>query len=397
MNKIKYIDLFAGIGGFHQAMNTFNSECIFASEIDKHAINTYGKNYGISSDLDVTTIDSEYLKDKVIDLLCGGFPCQAFSKAGNQAGFDDETKGTLFFDIERILKIKKNQGQPIKYILLENVANLVTHDNGNTYSVISKHLRELGYSITETPILASPHEFGIPQLRNRVFIAGIYRGVKNPEFLTLDISMFNKKKNESDCYSILETGLVDDKYNITEYENEVLTAWDEFYKGINIDIIGFPIWLEHLKDEECSSYPKWKQSIIKRNNILYKENRMFIDKWLQKYNPIEKFTKTHCKFEWQAGNDIDTLWEGIIQFRPSGVRVKRPTEFPALVAMVQIPIIGKYKRRLTVREVARLQSFPDDFIPDDLDQQAYKQFGNSVNVKVIHAILEKLLYHDKLM
>ena len=100
---------------------------------------------------------------------------------------------------------------------------------------------------------------------------------------------------------------------------------------------------------------------------------------------------THMKMEWQAGDSITSIWDGVIQFRPSGIRVKKPTCFPALVAMVQIPIIGKYKRRLTVREVARLQSFPEYFIPCENVQQAYKQFGNSVNVKVIENVVEKLI------
>ena len=98
--------------------------------------------------------------------------------------------------------------------------------------------------------------------------------------------------------------------------------------------------------------------------------------------------------EWQAGDSINSLWDGLIQCRPSGIRVKKPTCFPALVAMVQIPIIGKYKRKLTVREAARLQSFPDDFIPNDIDQQAYKQFGNAVNVNVIKTAADKLFNYE---
>ena len=117
---------------------------------------------------------------------------------------------------------------------------------------------------------------------------------------------------------------------------------------------------------------------------------MFIDSWSKKYNNLKDFTPTQKKFEWQAGNGIDSLWEGVIQFRPSGIRVKKPTCFPALVALVQIPIIGRYKRRLTVREAARLQSFPEDFIPNKSDQQAYKQFGNAVNVEVIKYMANKL-------
>ena len=121
-----------------------------------------------------------------------------------------------------------------------------------------------------------------------------------------------------------------------------------------------------------------------------KLNKKFIDAWLAKYDNLQNFTPTQRKMEWQAGDKIKSLWEGVIQFRPSGIRVKTPTCFPALVAIVQIPIIGKFKRRLTVREAARLQSFPNTFIPDADDHQAYKQFGNAVNVDVIEQAARKL-------
>ena len=136
--------------------------------------------------------------------------------------------------------------------------------------------------------------------------------------------------------------------------------------------------------------PTWKMDFIRKNNELYKNNQDFINEWLKKYNNLKDFTPTQRKMEWQAGESINSLWDGLIQFRPSGVRVKKPTCFPALVAMVQIPIVGKYRRKLTVREAARLQSFPEDFIPNSNDQQAYKQFGNAVNVDVIRTAAEKL-------
>ncbi len=389
MKKIKYIDLFSGIGGFHQALNNFNSECVFASEIDKYAIESYKENYGIDSNIDVTKIDEEFLKGKKIDLLCGGFPCQAFSKAGKREGFEDETKGTLFFDIERILKIKIKDKNPIKYILLENVSNLVTHDSGNTYDVIEKHLKKLGYHITQQPIVASPHMVGIPQLRNRVFIMGVHSDYK--EKLEYNIDFLNKKGIKNSCYDILDKKNNEEEYKISKYEEEVLSAWNEFYQNINLKVIGFPIWIEYFKKKPQKDIPKWKKIIIEKNNKLYKENKDFIDYWLKKYQPQKRFIKTHCKFEWQAGRDIESIWEGIIQFRPSGVRVKRPDNFPALVAMVQIPIIGKYKRRLTLREAARLQSFPEDFILNKNKQQAYKQFGNSVNVDIVKLFLKELI------
>lgn len=140
---------------------------------------------------------------------------------------------------------------------------------------------------------------------------------------------------------------------------------------------------------------------MEKNMMLYQENRQFIDKWLEKYHQLKDFALTHHKMEWQAGTMIDSVWEGVIQLRPSGVRIKVPTCFPALVAMVQIPIIGRYRRRLTVEEVGRLQSFPnpvrertdegiESFLCDGNHQQAYKQFGNSVNVEVVKYCARKL-------
>ena len=381
--KFKFIDLFAGIGGFHQAMEQLGGECVFASEIDKYAIETYYENYGINSDCNIRDIDEKDIPKH--DVLCAGFPCQTFSKAGKQLGFNDETKGTLFFEIERILKYHKT-----KYIVLENVRNLVSHDNKKTWNTIYSHLKEIGYRLTKDPIIISPHQLGIPQLRERVVILGIYDpenadkdlNIKLPELMT---------KEDNDISSILETKKVANKYYISDYEKMVLTAWDEFYKGIKETVIGFPIWAvyfnEYFKHEKL---PKWKEDFINKNINLYNNNKDFIDKWMEKYNYLKDFAPTHRKLEWQAGNSIKSLWDGIIQFRPSGIRVKKPTCFPALVAMVQIPIIGKYKRRLTVREAARLQSFPDSFIPNQNDQQAYKQFGNAVNVDVIKMMTEKL-------
>lgn len=389
MKKFKYIDLFSGIGGFHQAMDQLGGECVFSSEIDKYAIETYKKNYNIDASHNVLESDYEDSRIPDHDVLCAGFPCQAFSKAGKRLGFDDETKGTLFFEVERILSNHKT-----KYIVLENVRNLVSHDHGNTWKTIYNHLKALGYRLTPKPIIISPHQLGIPQLRERVVILGIY----DPDNADKDLDIhFDKgiKKDENNIYSILEDEPVDSKYYISEYEEKVLAAWNEFYRGINRDVLGFPVWADYFVKEADEMMPDWKKTFIRKNNELYNENKMFIDAWLYKYDNLKEFTPTHRKFEWQAGKSIKSIWEGIIQFRPSGVRVKKPTCFPALVAIVQIPIIGERKRRLTVREAARLQSFPDSFIPDDNDQQAYKQFGNAVNVEVIKLAAKKLFEYDK--
>jgi DNA (cytosine-5)-methyltransferase 1 len=379
--KLKYIDLFAGIGGFHFAMDKFGFECVFAAEIDKYAVETYYENFGINSYCDVTKLDPSEIPNH--DLLLAGFPCQAFSKAGNQRGLAD-TRGTLFFDIEKILQFHKT-----KYILLENVRNLVSHDKGNTWKVIKNNLNLLGYRLTSEPLILSPNQLGTPHLRDRVFILGKYDPDNLETPLVIDQIDFKTKKTE--IVTILEKNFSKD-LKISEYEEMILNAWDEFYSGLKERVIGFPIWsFEFGKTYSLEDLPDWKKIFIEKNRKLYINNKKHIDRWQKKYNHLQHFVPTHRKFEWQAGNNISSLWEGIIQFRPSGIRVKRPDNFPALVAMVHVPIIGWQKRRLSVREAARLQNFPETFIPNNNKAQAYKQLGNSVNVKIIEILTQKLI------
>ena len=179
MKKFKFIDLFCGIGGFHQAMESLGGECVFACDIDADCRKTYEANYGLKPDVDVTKIDPAKLP--AFDVLCGGFPCQAFSKAGKRLGFADETKGTLFFDVERIMAHCKP-----KYALLENVRNLASHDGGNTWRTIHEHLTNIGYNVLEEPVIFSPHYLGIPQHRERVFIMCVRKQIG-----TLPVFQFN--------------------------------------------------------------------------------------------------------------------------------------------------------------------------------------------------------------
>lgn len=387
MDKIRFIDLFSGIGGFHVAMNSFGGECVFASEIDEFAIATYTKNFGIDSNNDITKVKPEDLPE--YDMMCAGFPCQSFSMAGHQKGFD-ETRGTLFFDMIRLLKYRVDKGNPVKYILFENVRNLITHDKGETYKVIMENLHNLGYITNTKPIILSPHSVGIPQSRERAFILGIHNNFTDKD---IDFNLdYNSKRNLTNAYKVISKKPVDKKYYISDYEEMVLSVWNEFYIGIKEDVIGFPIWSDYfVKLEMDDDFPDWKKAFIRRNRNLYNNNKIFIDGWLRKHNNLEAFVNTHRKFEWQCGKHCKSIWDGIIQFRTSGVRVKRPTEFPALVAMVHVPIIGKYKRRITPREMAKLQSFPKNYKINEIDQKAYKQFGNSVNVDVIKNLLNVLL------
>lgn len=383
MGKFKFIDLCAGIGGFHQAMINLGGKCVFAAEIDKDAIDTYKTNYNIDANHDICKLDAQNIPK--YDVLCAGFPCQSFSKAGKRLGFLDKTKGTLFFEIARIIK-----DTTPNYIILENVKNLLTHDEGNTLKVIKDTLKNLNYNIEVVTL--SPHQLGIPQYRERVYILGIQTKIYNKD---LKITIPQKNKNEINGYtSNILSKNVSKKYELTPHEIEVLTCWDEFYQGINKKIIGFPIWASEFKSKkDLSELPYWKQNICIKNRQLYKENKIFINQWLKKWNNLNDFTATERKFEWQAGTSISSIWDAFVQFRPSGIRVKRPDVFPTLVAIVQVPIIAKYKRRLTPREAARLQSFPDTFIPNSNDHAAYKQFGNAVNVKCVEFLAKQLLQY----
>lgn len=381
MKPFKFIDLFCGIGGFHQAMESLGGECVFASDIDEDCRKTYEANYGIKPAGDITKIDAKDIPAH--DVLCGGFPCQAFSKAGNRLGFDDPTKGTLFFDICRIL----NYHHP-KYALLENVRNLASHDHGKTWHVIHNKLDELGYNLLPEPVIFSPHYIGIPQHRERVYIMCVRKDIgKIPPF---------KFTKEQMVPCSIDSILQDDKeiLNIEEYRissdmEELINLWNEFIQTIKVNRLpGFPIWSDRLCDldpnEDLSQYPTWKQNFILKNNELYVNNRKFIDEWIERAKKNPLFFGAKAKLEWQAGQTKHpNIWNQIFQLRPSGIRVKVNTYFPALVAIVQTSIIGSRKRFLTPRECARLQSFPESFQPDVKQQQAYKQLGNAVNVELV--------------
>lgn len=379
MKAFRFIDLFCGIGGFHQAMKSLGGECVFACDIDEDCRKTYQANYGLTPIGDITKVDATDIPAH--DVLCGGFPCQAFSKAGNRLGFDDSTKGTLFFDICRILEFHHPQ-----YALLENVRNLASHDHGKTWSVIHDRLEALGYNLLPEPVIFSPHYIGIPQHRERVFIMCVRKDVG-------EVSPFELEKNLMKPCTI-DSILQDDNEipNIEEYRissdmENLIDLWNEFLQRIKVKRLpGFPIWSERLCDldphEDLAQYPTWKQNFIRKNHELYIHNREFIDEWMirAKQNPL--FFGAKAKLEWQAGQtNHPDIWKQIFQLRPSGIRVKVNTYFPALVAIVQTSIIGSRKRFLTPRECARLQSFPEDFQPDVKQPQAYKQFGNAVNVE----------------
>lgn len=391
MKSFRFIDLFCGIGGFHQAMTSLGGKCVYACDIDEDCRKTYFDNYGMYPDRDITKVDPSTIPP--FEVLCAGFPCQAFSKAGKRLGFSDETKGTLFFDIERIMSHCKPE-----YALLENVRNLASHDHGNTWKTIYEHLTNVGYNVLPKPVIFSPHYLGIPQHRERVFIMCVRKDIGSiPEFV-----FDSKKVPKCRIDDILQgdSEIKDlEKRKLSEDKIQLLDIWNEFLQGIKCKKLpGFPIWSEYLCElnplEDLDQYPKWKQNFIRKNNELYLSNKDFIDDWLPRAKSNPLFFGAKAKLEWQAGQTKKpNLWDNILQFRPSGIRIKPGTYFPALVAITQTSIIGCRKRELTLRECARLQSFPDSFKPDYIDAQAYKQFGNAVNVELVK-LFAKYMFGD---
>ncbi len=377
-----------------------------ASEIDSDCVATYNLNYktiegGVRGD--VTKIDPNSIG--AFHVLCAGFPCQPFSKAGAQKGFNDETRGNHFYTIMNIL----DHHPEVKFIILENVRNLA--DNTENWDIITSELSKRDFYLTDSPVILSPSDFGIPQIRERVYILGIRKNIANEEILEsghiqksdLNIEKYLKKCKMGDAWTIL-SDKVSDEYIIPEEQELMINAWEEFRINTGIKIIGYPIWLDSFglgeDDDEIvfqkqgyDSMPKWKQNFLKHNRELYNKNRAFIDEWVKKYDMTNRI-KLYKKFEWNCGTDVEDIKGALIQVRQSGIRAKRPTFYPSLVAMVNTPIIWdkskNHYRKITPREAANLQSFNKRFKFIGSDKTIYKQLGNSVNVRILKILGENL-------
>ena len=410
-----FIDLFAGIGGFHAALGALGGECVYASEWDKDASRIYEQNWNLKPDGDITlAANDEVMNVPKHDVLVGGFPCQPFSKSGKQMGME-ETRGTLFWNIAKIIEAH----QP-SIVLLENVRNIAGPRHIHEWKVIIKTLRDLGYRVSEDPHVVSPHlikpEFGgRPQVRERVFISAtlIPKGIKNSRSNVQipDLSQFTE--NWAPMSWNLEKHLPLDKLKkksdrtlvaLSEAEEMWIEAWDEFVIGMlerlkGKSLPGFPIWADswvHLDDLKIPrGTPEWKKNFLIKNAEFYTQHRTFLDKWLKKWNYLEAFPPSRRKLEWQA-QDSQSLWETIMHFRPSGIRAKKATYVPAMVAITQTSIVGKQKRRITIREGARLQGLPEwfDFV-DQSNPLTYKQLGNGVNVGAVYNVMKALVERDK--
>jgi len=438
--RFTFIDLFAGIGGFHHALESLGGKCVMACELDALCRTVYRSSFpGLPENRlveNIRTITRETIDDegsgrssKEIDrlvpdhdVLCAGFPCQPFSKSGAQLGVRDQTRGTLFFDILEILRAKHP-----KYVMLENVRNLTGPRHRDTWATIITSLRETGYRVSDEPVILSPHLIppehgGAPQVRDRVFILGEYVGAK--AILERPSPLLHRKYFPDwnpEVWQVADLLQPDSKIpNVSEYrvrpsERAWLDAWDAFVKAIPSDTLpGFPIWVEAftVRPKLSDDMPEWEQNFREKNAAFYREYRDVIDAWLEKRWGADKLTvhefpRSRQSFEWQArkahprrkGRTIQDL---VVQMRPSGIRVKPATYLPALVAITQTSIVGpkvgglgEY-RKLTPPEAARLQGIPTDTFSKASveDRAAYKQLGNGVNVGVVTLAARALMRRD---
>jgi DNA (cytosine-5)-methyltransferase 1 len=412
--SFKFVDLFAGIGGFHAALGSLGGECVYASEWDKDSARIYERNWNLKPDGDITlAANDDVMNVPAHDVLVGGFPCQPFSKSGKQLGME-ETRGTLFWNIARIIEVRKPS-----IVLLENVQNITGPRHLHEWKVIIETLRELGYRVSEDPMVVSPHliraEFGgRPQVRNRVFIAAtrIPRGIPNfkANVAIPDLTPVTKGWDPLDWnlerdlpLEKLKSASQKKKVTLSDAEIRWIEAWNDFVLTMRerLDgekLPGFPIWAGdwvHLNDLKIpNGTPDWKRNFLQKNSEFYTAHRVVLNKWLKKWNNLEDFPPSRKKFEWQA-QDAKSLWETIMHFRPSGIRAKKATYVPALVAITQTSIVGKQKRRITTREGARLQGLPDwfDFV-DQSDSLTYKQLGNGVNVSAVYNVIRAQVIRD---
>ena len=317
--KLKYIDLFCGIGGFRIALDSLGQQCVFSSDIDIEARKTYAENFVDEPYGDIIHVENTFIPNH--DVICAGFPCQPFSISGNQNGLNDK-RGNLFYEIIRIAKYHKP-----KILFLENVKNLIRHNNGNTYRKIIKDINNIGYNVFYKVLNSS--DYGVPQSRERVYMVCIRKDI------SIDGFQFPEKSNEK--VSLKKVLLSD-------------------------------IETEHL--------------VINRNDIFLKYD-VIID--LETKSPNKINQKPYRIGYVNKGGQGERI------YHEKGHAITLSAYGGGVGAKTGLYLINKKIRKLHPIECRRLMSFPYDFKINNKTSQSYKQFGNAVVVKIIREIFEKIL------
>lgn len=325
--KFTFIDLFAGIGGFRIAMQNLGGKCVYSSEFDAQAQKSYLANYGEMPFGDITKESTKSFIPKDFDILCAGFPCQAFSMAGRRLGFKDETRGTLFFEVEDVLR----KHQP-KAFFLENVKGLVIHDHGRTLKTILQHLDDAGYDVVPPRVL-NAMDYGVPQHRERIYIVGFRKDLH----INLNDFHYPEPTTPGDKRPKFIDVMEDHEVSVKYYLSTAYISTLKRHKAHH-EALGHGFGYAIIDKEGVAN------AIVVGG--MGRERNLIIDKRLTNYTPI-----TRIKGE--------VNHEGI--------------------------------RKMTPREWARLQGFPDSFKIVVADASAYKQFGNSVAIPAIQATAEQEL------
>jgi DNA (cytosine-5)-methyltransferase 1 len=427
---MRFIDLFAGLGGFHLALKQLGHNCVFVSEIDTELRKLYEKNFEIKPEGDIRYVDIP--KIPVHEILCAGFPCQPFSKAGRQDGLNDPELGELY---KYILEVIKHHHP--KYFILENVPNFEMHDDKQTWKHVKSLLENEDYFVAIKKL--SPHQFGIPQIRERVYIVGS----------TESLDKFKWPTPTSNSTLRVEEYLnqnPEGARKLPDYINKCLDVWQEFLDKVPSDEkIPHPLWsmefgatypfedttpskmsIDELKlyrgthgqplsdatdrqqlfsllpshaRRDQVVFPHWKIKFIRKNRDFYERHKNWLDEWIPK---IHKFPSSLQKLEWNCQTETNRNIRGyILQIRPSGVRVKRRTTIPSLVAMTstQVPIIAWENRYVTPVECKRLQSMDGanglKLLPKSTSK-AYEALGNAINVEVAKLVAGSLVGEEKI-
>jgi len=425
---MRFIDLFAGLGGFHLALRDLGHTCVFACEIDETLRKLYESNFEMTCAGDIRSIDVRDIPRH--EILCAGFPCQPFSKAGPQPGLEDPKLGELYLYILGVIQ----HCRP-KYLILENVPNLEHQGNGKSWQKLRALLEEEGYNVAIETI--SPDQYGIPQIRKRIYIVGSFEKLDGfPGRLR-----WGRKHKLVSLRSFLKVSPLDAR-PIPKPVKQRFQVWQEFLDLLPKDErIPHPLWamefnatypyerttpsamsIDALRQYRGSfgrklsiaktkqqvfdllpshalrrqkRFPEWKVRFIKKNRDFFRKHSSLLRDWIGK---VEDFPTSFQKLEWNChernpSDEDRRLSKYVIQVRPSGVRVKRQTTIPSLVAMTptQVPIIMWEGRYMTPTEGKLLQSMKEIRYMPDSAKKSYEALGNAVNVRVARRVAMALI------
>lgn len=415
----RFVDLFAGIGGFHVGMAENGGECVFACEIDNDLRNIYQKNFGLLPAGDIKKVDEKSVPFH--DILCAGFPCQPFSLAGKKKGHACPESGQLIDEVVRIAEYHKP-----RYVLLENVPNIITIDEGKFWRYMNTKFNEIGYSLHYQ--ILSPVDIGVPQNRQRVFIVACRNEA--------DARQLKWPIRRTDCISLERILDHDGPFRMLEPAKiDLLQHWQHLLSQINLTQLAatsilapefgatYPanfskLTLKEIRVfkgaygqslEDCTTWanvlermpfyvrkqkyiPDWIGKSFAFSRQLYKENSIIADEWVKE---LPRHNNSWQILEWRGNHKNLTINDHLVQFRASGIRVFRKDVAPSLISMTptQIPVVPWLGRYISVHEAAKLQNLHHLTTLPSNNSAAFKAFGNAVNAKIVSMVVSSLIQH----